>query len=92
MKEYKQIYNAFYYAGVYNMITLWMEEFDKICPDFLKEVTINMPEIKFSANYVDINENLELKQYPNFFMLGDCSYARGIYQSALGGIHVANII
>ena len=88
----KDIYNIFYYAGVYKILTTWMIEFELICPGFLKSVKIHVPEIKYLTDGFDLTNKLNLINHPNFYCIGDSSYGRGIYQAAIGGILVAENI
>jgi hypothetical protein len=83
------IKKIFGFGGVYDSLTEWMIKFELICPNFLKNIKIYMPEVKYSSDSLDLNQNLCLKDLSNFYVIGDSSYGRGIYQAALGGILVS---
>jgi len=85
-QDIKEIFKQF---NVYNNITAWMEEFENICPTFLEKVFIYIPEIKYSTENIFLNDKL-VTNISNLYMIGDCSYARGLYQSFLGGILIAD--
>ena len=51
---------------------------------------IYIPEIKYLTNTIEFDNNFKLKQFNNVYIQGDAASSRGIYISALTGIHVSN--
>ena len=85
---YKEIFSKEIHYSLYE----WMTKFENICPGFLSSVKIYVPEVKYSTDIFPLDKSFQLEKYPDFFIIGDTSISRGIYQSVLSGLHVGNIL
>lgn len=74
---------------IFDLINDWCICFDKICPGFLANLTVYVPEVKYSSKLIHLTSNFNLEEYPNFWIAGDSVVTRGIFQSALTGIKIA---
>jgi uncharacterized FAD-dependent dehydrogenase len=51
------------------------------------------PEVKFYSSLIDVNNNLELKDFEGIYCIGDSSgITHGIMQSSISGLYVADKI
>ena len=84
------LYNILARFNIHTMLTNWMVNFEKICPHFLENVKIYTPEVKYATDQLRLTKNFE-RDKGGMYIIGDAGVSRGIYQSAMSGIHLANI-
>jgi len=80
------------FGDVFDLVTNWMIEFDKVASGFLDNVLVYFPEVKYASEKLPLENNLNLKGHPNWYICGDSSYSRGIFQSSIGAIYAAQQI
>ena len=51
------------------------------------------PEVKFYSSLIDVNEKLQVEEYPDIYWLGDSSgITHGIMQSSISGLYSSDLI
>lgn len=81
-------------SNVLDSILQTIENLSNVIPNLNGPNTIlYAPEVKFYSSLIDVNNNLELKDFEGIYCIGDSSgITHGIMQSSISGLYVADKI
>ena len=81
-------------SNILDSILQTLDNMSNVIPNLNGPNTIlYAPEVKFYSSLIDVNNNLELKDYKGVYCVGDSSgITHGIIQSSISGLYVADKI
>ena len=81
-------------ANVLDSIIQTLDNMSNVIPNLNGPNTIlYAPEVKFYSSLIDVNEKLQVEEYPDIYWLGDSSgITHGIMQSSISGLYSSDLI